>query len=232
MHKHNVQSIGELKALKTEIKNKLESITNTGSKINYLESKRDELRSKLEESAHKLSEKRKKAIPSIEKKVDQHISSMKMKNSRIKIEHQISDEIGKTGKDRIKFLLSGNKGNEFKEITKVASGGEYSRIMLAIKATLSEKNDLPSIVLDEIDTGISGETADKAGEVLKNMANRAQLITITHLPQIASKADYHLKAYKMSKKNKNYSYMEYLQESERIKEVARLLSGEEMTDAA
>jgi DNA repair protein RecN (Recombination protein N) len=136
------------------------------------------------------------------------------------------------GQERIQFLFSANKGMDFKELAKVASGGEMSRLMLSIKSLLARLSEMPTIIFDEIDTGISGETAARVGSILKSMAKEHQVLAITHLPQMASKGDAHFLVYKETKKSSTRSFLRELNEDERVNEIARMLSGEELTAAA
>ena len=136
------------------------------------------------------------------------------------------------GKDDIKFLFSSNKGFEPQELTKIASGGELSRVMLSIKSLLAGSTDLPTLIFDEIDTGISGEVASKVGDVFKEIAKKHQLISITHLPQIASKADKHFFIYKEDNSEKTKTKIASLTPEQHVKAIARMLSGNEITDAS
>jgi DNA repair protein RecN (Recombination protein N) len=136
------------------------------------------------------------------------------------------------GMEQVQFLFSANKGGDFKELSKAASGGEMARLMLCIKAILARTVSMPTLILDEIDTGISGETAARVGQILQQMAGEHQVITITHLPQIASKGNAHYLVYKETLKSGTRSTLLRLNEGERIKEVARMLSGEKLTEAA
>ncbi|MGZ4056022.1 MAG: DNA repair protein RecN, partial [Bacteroidia bacterium] len=140
--------------------------------------------------------------------------------------------LSKNGLDNVNFLFSANKGSDFKELNKVASGGELSRLMLSIKSLIAQLTALPTIIFDEIDTGVSGDVADKVGSIMNQMAKAMQVITITHLPQIASKGTSHLFVYKEDKNNKTYSNIKKLTAEERVQEVAKMLSTGTPTAAA
>jgi DNA repair protein RecN (Recombination protein N) len=155
-----------------------------------------------------------------------------MPNARFQIELKAGKVYFSNGKDEIEFLFSANKGSNFGLLKKVASGGELSRIMLATKAILSNYSKLPTIIFDEIDTGVSGEIANKMSEIMKQMSKAMQVMAITHLPQIAAKGDAHFKVYKTVKKEQTLTEIKQLNAEERILEIAQMLSGIEVTDSA
>ena len=179
-----------------------------------------------------MSANRKKVIPKLEKEIASLLSSLSMPNAQLKVEHIESDQLTKNGLDSVSFLFSANKGSDFKELNKVASGGELSRLMLSIKSLIAQLTALPTIIFDEIDTGVSGDVADKVGSIMNHMAKAMQVITITHLPQIASKGESHLFVYKEDKNNKTYSNIKKLRPEERIQEIAKMLSTGTPTAAA
>jgi DNA repair protein RecN (Recombination protein N) len=174
--------------------------------------------------AKKISANRKKVIPKIEKEIASLLSSLSMPNAQLKIELIELELLGAKGLDKVNFLFSANKGGDFKDLNKVASGGELSRLMLSIKSLIAQLSALPTIIFDEIDTGVSGDVADKVGSIMNLMAKAMQVITITHLPQIASKGQNHLFVYKEDKQNKTFSNIKKLSEDERIQEIAKMLS--------
>jgi DNA repair protein RecN (Recombination protein N) len=155
-----------------------------------------------------------------------------MPNASLKINHETlnPEQINSNGIDKLEFLFAANKGSAYQNIQKVASGGELSRLMLCIKSLVSEKENLPSIVFDEIDTGISGEAALKVSQVLKNHAKKHQVLAITHLPQIAAKANAHFNVYKFTENNKTYSNIKLLNPTEQVHEIATMLSGNNPTE--
>jgi len=155
-----------------------------------------------------------------------------MPNAVFKIKQVPVNEFLPTGNEIIKFMFSANKNVAPEEIEKVASGGEISRLMLSLKSILVENKTLPTIVFDEIDAGTSGEIADKMGVIIKQMSSKMQVINITHLPQIASKADFHYLVYKKDNHQTTNTYIKLLNEEERVNEIAKMLSGKELTDAA
>jgi DNA repair protein RecN (Recombination protein N) len=189
----------------------------------------------LKKVADELSASRKKAIPGIEKEINKQLVELAMPHAVLRIAQQPVDDKDTflaDGQERIQFLFSANKGMDFKELAKVASGGEMSRLMLSIKSLLARLSEMPTIIFDEIDTGISGETAARVGGILKSMAKEHQVLAITHLPQMASKGDAHFLVYKETKKSSTRSFLRELNEEERVNEIARMLSGEELTAAA
>jgi len=148
------------------------------------------------------------------------------------LKNDISHTLLNTGYDKINILFSANKGSTPQDISQVASGGEISRLMLALKSVITSTNILPTIIFDEIDTGVSGEIADKIGNLLKQMSKSRQIIAITHLPQIAAYADYHLKVFKEKSSSKTITKIKHLDKEQRIQEIAKMLSGEKISGAA
>lgn len=242
--KHNLQTIEELLQLKNSLSKKLNGIVSLEDDIEKLKTKLAELSKKLSSLAKNISKNRVGAIPKIESEIRSLLGQMAMPNARLKIEHTAIDDYGSAGIDKIRFLFMANKGGDYQELSKVASGGELSRLMLSIKSVISQLTSLPTIIFDEIDKGVSGKIADKVGNIMKNMAKAPprttvvgrgaglQVITITHLPQIASKADMHFLAYKQSDARSTKSILKKLNELERIDEIAKLLSGEKLSTAA
>ncbi|MFH1320777.1 MAG: DNA repair protein RecN [Bacteroidota bacterium] len=242
--KHNLQTIGELLQLKESLKNKLDSIGSLEDEIKELRNRSAKLYENLATLAEKISKNRTKVIPFIEKDIKSLLNQMAMPSAGLKIEHAYIEErfpkssgfrkseFNSDGIDKIRFMFKANKGNDYNEISKVASGGELSRLMLSIKSSISQLTSLPAVIFDEIDKGISGEIADKVGNIMKNMSASMQVIAITHLPQIACKADSHYLAYKQSDAASTRSNLKKLTQNERINEIAKLLSGEELTTAA
>jgi DNA repair protein RecN (Recombination protein N) len=164
--------------------------------------------------------------------VKEMLSGLSMQNAAFKIDLKRLAEPGTTGFDQVTYLFSANKGGDLNELQKVASGGELSRLMLSLKALLAEKKQLPTIIFDEIDTGVSGDVADKIGNILYNMGKTMQVVTITHLPQMASKGDHHLFVYKKDDADKTVSYIRQLNKEERVTEIAKMLSTGQPTQSA
>jgi DNA repair protein RecN (Recombination protein N) len=161
----------------------------------------------------------------LKKNIHELLKQVEMPDANIKVEHHVPDEYGPTGLDRINLLFAANKGQSFQPISKVASGGELSRLILCIKSLIADKVALPSIVFDEIDTGISGEAALKVSQVMKQHSKHHQVIAITHLAQIAGKADAHFFVHKTTDKTSTHTHIKQLNEHERLEEIARMLHG-------
>lgn len=232
--KHRAKSTGELLEARENFRSKLDSIASLDDEIEKLNLKILSEKSELLKKAAKISENRKKAIPKIEKSVNATLKELGMPDAKIEISNLIAGENEFTmyGIDNIRFYFTANKGSEPKEIQKVASGGELSRMMLSIKSLIARLIALPTIIFDEIDTGVSGEIADKVGVIMYRMAKEMQVISITHLPQIAGKGDAHYFVFKENKNGSAKTFLKKLSEKDRINEIARLLSGEELTKAA
>ncbi|MDP4281599.1 MAG: DNA repair protein RecN [Bacteroidota bacterium] len=230
--KHHVDSIGDLLQIQQKLDQRLQEVDSMEGRIKELESSLGEERKKLEARAGKISGLRKKAIPEIEKKICELLAKVGMPDAKVKIELLPLDEPGKDGSDKIRFLFSANKGMEPDEISRIASGGELSRLMLSIKSLISQKNILPTIIFDEIDIGVSGDVAGKVGNILRAMGRTMQVIAITHLPQIAGKGENHYWVYKVTDNELTHSMIKKLKKEERIHEIAKMLSNEKVTDAA
>jgi len=230
--KHRVDSIADLLAIKDELQTRLNEITSYDQQIETVSSELDETKQQLEAEAKKLSDKRKNTIPEIEKKITHLLKELAIPNGRFSIRQSRTEDYTPTGIDEIQFLFSANKQSRLQDIGTVASGGEISRLMLSLKSLISRSAALPTIIFDEIDAGVSGDTADKVGLLMSQMANEMQVINITHLPQVASRGKYHYLVYKEDKKDSTFTYIKLLNREERIVEIAKLLSGEELTDAA
>lgn len=226
--KHRVDSIEELIQIREEIKEKVLKI----SMSDELKIQLHNQDSKLRKASNKLSNSRKYVIPEIEKALEVQLNQLGMPHAKICFEQSIAEEYQYLGRDLIRILFSANKNGQVEEISKVASCGEMSRLMLSIKLLISSSIALPSIVFDEIDTGVSGEIADKMGVVMRDMAENIQVISITHLPQIASKGTYHYKVYKADGEQETYSNIVLLDRESRIEELAKMLSGSDMSQAA
>lgn len=232
--KHRVNSTEELISLKKELEQKLDSINSMDERIAGLEKEKEKLFKSLVAKADKISASRSKVIPGIESKVKKMLAELGMPNAILKIDQEIlsNEELNSNGKDSIRFLFSANKGVAYSEISKVASGGELSRLMLCLKAIVAKLIDLPTVVFDEIDTGVSGETAYKIGNVMNDLSSSLQLLAITHLPQIASRGDVHFFVYKEVIGKRTFTKVSRLSSEERIVEVARMLSGDKPTAIA
>jgi DNA repair protein RecN (Recombination protein N) len=232
LKKHNAANETALITIWKEMEEKLSVIQSFDEDVARLEKEMNTSHKKLLSQAKLLSDQRKKIIPEIENSVSQMLEQLSMPNAKFKIELKEKAELGILGKDEINFLFSANKGSEFKDIEKVASGGELSRLMLCIKSLAAQKTALPVIIFDEIDTGVSGDVADKIGLILQAMGKNRQVISITHLPQIASKGSSHLFVYKEDHPTKTISKIKLLQNEERILEIAKMLSSGKPGEAA
>jgi DNA repair protein RecN (Recombination protein N) len=230
--KHAVTSVTELIQIHNGLEKKLLDVITLDEKITVLKNTLSLESQELAALAEKISVKRKKGIPAIEKSIVALLVKLGMPDARFRIDHTTLSQPGRDGIDRVKFLFSSNKGVDLDEIQKIASGGELSRLMLSIKSLISQKNLLPTIIFDEIDSGVSGEIAGKVGDILRKMAGTMQVIVITHLPQIAGKGDLHYLVYKVNEKSIARTYMKLLSREERILEIAKMLSNEKVTDAA
>ncbi len=233
-HKHHLSTVEELLKLQDELDEKLAGIGSLESQIEKNRTELDIHYNLMISQAKEISSKRNKVIPEIEKAVKGLTSDLSMPNAVLKVEHQTVEDskAGPDGLDKITFLFSANKGGDFKELGKVASGGELSRLMLAIKSIMAGLASLPTIIFDEIDTGISGEVASRVGGIMQQIARQHQVIAITHLPQIAGKGSSHFIVYKTDTKSTTRTGMRQLTEEERVQEIARMLSGQKLTGAA
>jgi DNA repair protein RecN (Recombination protein N) len=232
LKKHNSQNIEELIVLKNQFEEKINGIESIDSKIETLQHLVNEQIVKLTKLSNQLSEIRKKIVPILEQKTKLILKDLSMPNASMQIELIILDNFTIYGKDQAKFLFSANKGSQLQEFKKVASGGEIARVMLSVKAVVSESTTMPTIIFDEIDTGVSGEVASKMGDIMKKMSKKIQVLTNTHLPQIAVKGNAHFKVSKITINNKTTSQIKLLNEKERVLEIAQMLSGRITTETA
>jgi DNA repair protein RecN (Recombination protein N) len=230
--KHQVKSIEELIVLQQSLSDRLLGIASISSSIEKLTHIISDTENNLKKLAAELSENRHKAKPLIEKEMHALLASLALPDARFYIDLQVSMQLLPLGTDKIDFLFNANKGGEIREVAKVASGGELSRLMLALKSLLNQKGLLPTVIFDEIDNGVSGEIAGKVGAIMNRMSRTMQVIAITHLPQIAGKANHHYLAYKATEKDLTVSSLKILSNDERVEEVARMLSNETITEAA
>ncbi|MEO0528677.1 MAG: DNA repair protein RecN, partial [Bacteroidota bacterium] len=194
--KHNALDISELLVVKDELAKKVNTAVNIESDIKEKEAELEHLGKELKLLSDKISKQRKAVFPQLKNQLEIALSSLGMQNATFKIEVSPSSDFKANGKDDLTFLFSANKGTGYGELKKVASGGELSRIMLTIKSILAQYEHLPTLMFDEIDTGVSGEISTKMGDIMAHMSKTMQIFSITHLPQVASKGDYHYKVYK------------------------------------
>ncbi len=230
--KHYVNSISALLLILEELSTKVSTVENAEQRLLDQETIVTEIANKLDTIALKISEARKRIIPTVSKQLEAILDNLGMSHARFQIQNNITEQYYKNGKDVLSFLFSANKGGQFGELKKVASGGELSRIMLAIKKVMSENSQLPTIIFDEIDSGVSGEISNKMAHIMSQMSQQMQVITITHLPQIAAKGNHHYKVYKEELNNTTTTSLKQLSEDERIVEIAEMLSGKNISDSA
>lgn len=232
LKKHGVNNEEELLVIKDEIEAKLQQFSSLELNIEKTNKEIIAIEKQCKALAKDLSDKRQKSLASIEQNIKTMLTSLSMANAQFKIDLKPLDSLTSNGLDAISFLFTANKGADFKELHKTASGGELSRLMLCLKALLAERTALPTIIFDEIDTGVSGDVADKIGNILFAMGKTMQVITITHLPQMASKGSNHLFVYKSDNKDKTTSSIKQLNKDERIAEIAKMLSTGTPTETA
>lgn len=232
MQKHSVQELNELLEIRKSLETKLKEDLNHNERVKELESFLSKSIKELESKALKISDKRKKISINIEKDLKSTLAQLGIPQAEIKFEFNKSNEFNLYGLDELNLLFSANKGQELKPIEKAISGGEMSRLMLAIKKSVASQSALPTLILDEIDTGISGKIAEEVGYIMEEMGSDMQLISITHLPQVASKGKFHFKVEKTTEKDISITRVKELSNEERISEIAQMLSGSEVTEAA
>jgi len=223
--KHSVATVEELIAIQQELE---EAVSKTESvDIDLTKQKKivEEQHTATLKKANQLHKAREKVIPALDKKLTNFMHELGMPNGRFSITLTTADTFFANGNDELSFLFSANKGGDFGQLKKVASGGELSRIMLAVKAIMAEHTALPTIMFDEIDTGVSGEISQKMGDIMKQMSQNRQVFAITHLPQIAAKGAYHFKVFKEDSKGKTTTHLKLLTEEERIIELSEMLEG-------
>ena len=231
LKKHAVKTTNELIEIRNDLNQKLQAVLNIDDAITASENKYSGLLQQAEDLALKISEARKAQVKPLEQQVNKMLGQVGMPNARIKVDiNKVA--LNATGFDEVVFLFDANKSNQFQPLRKVASGGELSRLMLCIKSLVARSMDLPTLIFDEIDTGISGEAAKQVGIIMKELAVARQVICITHQPQIAGKADAHYFVYKTLKNDTVSTGMRLLNKEERIEAIARMLSGEKPTAAA
>lgn len=230
--KHQVSTIDELIEIQSNLENSLFEIGNLEDEILVLTNLIEQNELKLDTLSHLIHEKRQESIPVLTNRLITILESLGMPNVRFKIDITSSSIYFQNGKDELQFLFSANKGTDFGLLKKVASGGEMSRIMLAVKAILAQYSKLPTLIFDEIDTGVSGEIANKMGEIMKEMSQKMQIFAITHLPQIAAKGSAHFKVSKTTIGNDTQSELRLLTNEDRVVEIAQMLSGIVVSESA
>ena len=230
--KHNVTTVAELLQKQEEISVKVDEVVNSSASILEKEKEINSVAERIDTLAKLIFQDREKAIPILILKLENSLENLGMENTRFNFVIKHTKQYFQNGKDELQLYISANKGANFGELKKIASGGELSRIMLSVKAILSEYLKLPTIIFDEIDTGVSGDVSQKMAEIMQEMSVNMQVITITHLPQIAAKGKQHYKVYKQDIENNIVTQLKELTEIERIEEIAEMLGGKEISKTA
>ena len=232
LQKHKATSVLDLIIVKNNLENELQQTSDIDGKLKSLMIDKNIYEERLEKLAHSISVNRKKAIKVLEIELKELVGKMGMPDATFNILLNPTPEFLSNGKDLILFQFSANKGGKFNLLKKVASGGELSRIMLAIKYILSRYKKLPTLIFDEIDTGVSGKISDSIADIMRTLSNKLQVLTITHLPQVAAKGNHHFKVQKSISNGKTVTSLKKLSNDERIEEIAMMLSGNEITPTA
>lgn len=230
--KHQVSTVDELITIQNTLENSVLELGNIDEEIIKLTALVDANAKQLDQICVAIHDNRLQAIPLLSQKLIAILETLGMPNVRFKMELNASSAYLENGKDELQFLISANKGTDFGLLKKVASGGEMSRIMLAVKAILAQYSKLPTLIFDEIDTGVSGEIANKMGEIMKEMSTQMQIFAITHLPQIAAKGTEHFKVFKSTVGEGTQSELKLLTSEDRVVEIAQMLSGTVISDSA
>ncbi len=232
--KHHVESVEQLIALTNELQEKLDGINNSEGNIAKLEAQLKDLEAKTLEQAKKLSKQRTKAAKEVEKAMCEKLVPLGIANVQFKVDIATQNDFDATGIDKVTYLFSANKNGAVQPISQVASGGEIARVMLSLKALISSAVSLPTIVFDEIDTGVSGHIAERMAMIMKEMGEEhgRQVISITHLPQIAAMGQNHYRVYKEDNDDATNSHIVHLTTDERVEEIAKMMSGATLTEAA
>lgn len=232
--KHGKETVSELLVLKEELQQKLDLINNSDEILLQLEEKVEAQKSKLNVLAGKITKSREKSAKTVIEKMISTLGNLGMPNVQFQVQLTSTKDFKSTGTDEVCFLFNANKGGALQDLSAVASGGEIARVMLSLKSLMAGAADLPTLIFDEIDTGVSGSIAEKMAIIMQQMckAEDRQVISITHLPQIAAKGNAHYKVYKEDRQDRTVSHIIELNTDERIHEIAHMLSGEQLTDAA
>ena len=230
--KHKVSEIDDLLQLKNELSAEQSSFVDLETKISSLEKEIISLENSLEKQTKVLTKNREKAIPVFKNKIENLLQQLGLEKAKVEVELTSTKDFVLFGKEKIQLLFQANSGFPLKPIQSAISGGERSRVMLAIKKLMAENAELPTLILDEIDTGVSGRIADEIGNVMQEMAENMQLIVITHLAQVAAKGNNNYKVLKSDIAGKTQTQIVSLNQEEKLTEIAQLLSGSKITDAA
>ena len=232
LRKHSVTSINDLQRVRDEFATKVDSTESIDEKISEFEMKFKDLKNELSKISKSITKKRMDAIPKFTNDIELILKDLGMENAKFKIELNPSNNFNSFGMDDINFMFQANKGYEFKDLKSSASGGEMSRIMLAVKSIIAKYRKIPSIIFDEIDTGVSGAISQKMGLIMKSLSKYVQTFSITHIPQIAAMGSSHYKIYKYDEDNVTKTTISKLAEEERIVEIAKMLEGSSISESA
>ncbi|MBR1631091.1 MAG: DNA repair protein RecN, partial [Paludibacteraceae bacterium] len=232
LQKHHVENETQLILLKQQFEQQLNEISGFDDDIRRLESALQQSRSALDHAAAALSKTRCEVVPLMEQQLEQQLRLLGIPHPQFKAQIQPTTSPTATGQDDIRFLFAANKNQQLRDVSQVASGGEVSRLMLCIKAMLADSQALPTLIFDEIDTGVSGEVADAMGDIMQRMGSGIQVLAITHLPQIAVKGGAHYLVYKTDTEQRTESHIRRLNDAERVDHIAQMLSGSVVTEAA
>ncbi len=230
--KHAVTTVAELLEIQETLSVKIDQVVNASEIVTQKKEEIQRIEEKLNRISSQLHDARMSIIPTLKKQLEESLADLAMENTRFQIDLTKSESFFANGKDVLSVLFSANKGSNFESLKKVASGGEMSRIMLSVKAILSKHTNLPTILFDEIDTGVSGEVSNKMAVIMKAMSQNMQVISITHLPQIAAKGDHHFKVFKEDLETKTLTNVKKLDTEERVNELAEMLGGKDIADSA
>jgi len=230
--KHNVNSVKALVEIETDLSTQLDTLASLDGTIATLKNTLESLVKQLDKQAAVINKQREQVLPDLLQQLETILTDLGMPNARFKLLLNPSETYLYNGKDQLEFLFTANKGGQFLPLKKAASGGELSRIMLAIKSVLSKYQQLPTIMFDEIDTGVSGEIAHKMGDIMNQMSAYMQVFSITHLPQIAAKGQSHFKVFKQDTQNTTVTSLKKLSKQERVEEIAQMLGGKELSASA
>ena len=230
--KHSVTTIAKLLEIKESLSVKVDQVDNASEFIAQKKNEIQEVEKKLNDLAIKIHKSRIDVVPGLKKNLENSLGDLAMENTKFQINIKKGDSFLANGKDELELLFSANKGSSFESLKKVASGGEMSRIMLSVKTLLSKHTNLPTILFDEIDTGVSGEVSNKMAAILKQMSQNMQVISITHLPQIAAKGDHHFKVFKKEFDARTITNVKKLTANERVHELAEMLGGKNLASSA
>ena len=230
--KHDVSNVSQLIVIKETLTNKVSAIQNLEEEIQDKRNLLEALKNELDKEANLLSVRRRAVIPELKEKLEHSLRSLGLPHATFNIEVIPTQDYKTNGVDTLMFLFSANKGSDYNTLKKVASGGELSRIMLVLKSLLARYEQLPTLMFDEIDSGVSGEISNRMGDIMQKMSQNMQVFSITHLPQIASKGDHHFKVFKIDKSDTTQTQMKELLEDERVFELAEMLGGKSLSDSA